>query len=204
MYKQYYLGSDIGVTNLPGQQATISACVERELEQHLYNLISDNTPGFTPEPNEDDVQSCMDIIADWISERHPLDSRRMKLFKLPQECGESMVQYSNRILDLADECDLNNTKQQEIIVIIFICGCRSPQFCKELRRHGVGITWQFIRKEAQGWDRSLRCEEQNGDKAFNITKNASQTSNQSQARNPRQNNPSPKKKKADAFFKGKC
>ena len=43
-YKQYYLGSDIGVTNLPGQQATISECVDRELEQHLYNLISDNTP----------------------------------------------------------------------------------------------------------------------------------------------------------------
>ena len=26
-YEQYYLGSDIGVTNLPGQQATISGCL---------------------------------------------------------------------------------------------------------------------------------------------------------------------------------
>ena len=43
-YEQYYFGSDIGVTNLPGQQATISGCVDQELEQHLYNLISDNTP----------------------------------------------------------------------------------------------------------------------------------------------------------------
>ena len=43
-YEQYYLGSDIGVTNIPGQQATISGCVDRQLEQHLYNLISDNTP----------------------------------------------------------------------------------------------------------------------------------------------------------------
>ena len=84
-YEQYYLGSDIGVTNIPGQQATISGCVDRELEQHLYNLISDNTPVFTPEPNEDEVTSCMDIIAEWIAERHPLDARRMELFKLPQE-----------------------------------------------------------------------------------------------------------------------
>ena len=67
MYEQYYLGSDIGVTNLPGQQATISGCVDRELEHPLYNLFSDNTPVFTPEPNEDEIQSCMDIIADWIS-----------------------------------------------------------------------------------------------------------------------------------------
>ena len=52
-----------------------------------------------------------------------------------------MVQYSNRILDLADECDLNDKTQQEIMAMIFICGCRSPQFRKELRRHGVGITW---------------------------------------------------------------
>ena len=82
--------------------------MDRELEQHLYNLISDNTPVLTPEPNEDEVTSCMDIIADWIAERRPLDSRRMELFKLPQERGESMVQYSNRILDIADKCDLND------------------------------------------------------------------------------------------------
>ena len=62
--------------------------MDRELEQHLYNLISDNTPVFTPEPNEDGVTSCMDIIADWIAERHPLDERRMELFKLPRN-GEN-------------------------------------------------------------------------------------------------------------------
>ena len=48
--------------------------MDRELKHHLYNLISDNMPVFTPEPNEDKVVSCMDIIADWIAERHPLDS----------------------------------------------------------------------------------------------------------------------------------
>ena len=63
-YEQYYLGSDIGVTNLPGQQATISGCVDRELEQHLYNLISDNMPVFTPEPNED--SSCRkNVVSPW-------------------------------------------------------------------------------------------------------------------------------------------
>ena len=89
-YEQYYLGSNIGVTNIPGQQATISGCMDREMEQHLYNLISDNTPIFTPEPNEDEVTSCMDIISDWIAERHPLDARRMELFKLPKEQGEGI------------------------------------------------------------------------------------------------------------------
>ena len=78
--------------------------------------------------------SCMDFILDWITERHPLDSRRMELFKLPQEWGgESMVQYSNRILDLGDECELNEITQQEIMAMIFICGCRSTQFRKDLR-----------------------------------------------------------------------
>ena len=92
--------------------------MDRELEQHLYNLISDKTPVFTPEPNEDEIPSCMDIIADWIAKRHPLDSRRMELFKLPQEQGESMVQYSNRILDIADECDLNDIMQQDIMAMV--------------------------------------------------------------------------------------
>ena len=67
-----------------------------------------------------------------------------------------MVAYSNRILDIADECDLNDITQQEIMAMVFITHCRSPQFRQELRRHGVGVTWQFIRKEAQGWDRSKR------------------------------------------------
>ena len=202
--KKYYLGSDIGVTNLLGQQATISGCVDRELEQHLYNLISDNTPVCMPEPNEDEVTFSMDIITDWIAERHPLDSRCMELFKLLQERGESMVQYSNWILDIADECDLNDITQQEIMAMVFITHCRSPQFRKELRRHRVGITWQFIRKEAQGWDRSQRCEEQSNDKAYTVKRNTSNAQNRSQARNQRPNHASSKKEKADAFFQGKC
>ena len=114
-YGQYYLGSNLGITNIPGQQAT-------PLEQRLYYSISDNTPIFTPEPNEDEVMSCMNFIADLTTERPPFDSRTMELFKFPQERGESMVQYSNRILDLADKCDLNEITQQEIMAMIFICG----------------------------------------------------------------------------------
>ena len=89
--------------------------------------------------------------------------------------------------------------------MIFICGCRSAQFRKELRRQGVGVSWKFIRKEATGWDRSLRCEEQNGDnKALDVTKKPSQAAGKSQAKTPRPINPSPKREKAEAFFSGKC
>ena len=66
-------------------------------------MIRENTPIFIPEPNEDEIQSCMDFIYDWITQRHPLDTKRMELFKMSQERGESMVGYSNRISDLADK-----------------------------------------------------------------------------------------------------
>ena len=115
-----------------------------------------------------------------------------------------MVAYSNRILDIADECDLNDITQQEIMAMFFITHCRSPQFRQELRRHGVGVTWQFIRKEAQGWDRSKRCEEQSNDKAYAVKRNTQKAQNRSQAKNQRPNNASPKKELADAFFQGKC
>ena len=82
-FEQYFLGSDLDVTHLPGQQAALSDSVNRELEQHLYNNISDNTPIFTPESNEDNIISCVDFIRDRITECHPLVSRRMELFKLP-------------------------------------------------------------------------------------------------------------------------
>ena len=82
------------------------------------------------------------------------EARRMELFKLPQEQGEGMVAYSNRILDIEDECDLNDITQQEIMAMVFITHCRSPQLRQELRRQGVVVTWQFIRTEAQGCDRS--------------------------------------------------
>ena len=106
----------------------------------------------------------------------------MELFKLPQERGESIVQYSNRILDIADECDLNDITQQEIMAMVFITHCRSPQLCKELRRHGVGVPWQFIRKEAQGWDRSQKCEEQSNEKAFAIKRMGTQAKRRTEAK----------------------
>ena len=57
----------------------------------------------------------------------PAGLRGMELLKLPQERDESMVQYSNRILGIADECDLNDITQQEIMAMVFITHCRSPQ-----------------------------------------------------------------------------
>ena len=45
---------------------------------------------MTTRPYEDEVTLCMDIISDWIAERHPLDARRMGLFKLPKEQGEGI------------------------------------------------------------------------------------------------------------------
>ena len=97
-----------------------------------------------------------------------------------------------------------DTRQQEIMAMVFITHCRSLQFRKELRQHGVGVTWQFIRKEAQGWDRSQRREEQNNEKAYDIKRNTQKVQNRSQAKNQCPNNASPKKELADAFFQGKC
>ena len=108
-------------------------------------------------------------------------------FKLPQEQGEGMVAYSNRILDLADECDLNDITQQEIMAMVFITHTRSPQFRQELRRHGVGVTWQFIRKEAQGWDRSKRCEEQSNGQAYAVQRNPPRTGQRNQRGTPARN-----------------
>ena len=119
-----------------------------------------------------------------------------------------MVAYSNRILDLADECDLNDITQQEIMAMVYITHTRSPQFRQELRRHGVGVTWQFIRKEAQGWDRSKRCEEQSNDKAYAVQRNPQRTGQRNQrgtqAKNTRPRGGQSKRKLAEAFFQGKC
>ena len=68
----------------------------------------------------------------------------------------------------------------------------------------VGVTWQFIRKEAQGCDRSQRCEEQSNDKAYTVKRNTGNAQSRSQARKQRPNNSSSKKEKADAFCQGKC
>ena len=92
--------------------------------------------------------------------------------------------------------------------MVFITHCRSPQFRQELRRHGVGVTWQFIRKEAQGWDRSKRCEEQSNDKAYAVQRNPQRTGQRNQrgtqAKNTRPRGGQSKRELAEAFFQGKC
>ena len=91
------------------KKASLAGCLDSDVEQHLYSAIS------TPEPNNDKIISCIDHIYQSINKRHPLDTRRTELFKLMQEPGESMVAYSNRILYLADECELNEITQHEIM-----------------------------------------------------------------------------------------
>ena len=56
----------LGVTAPPPEAGGIAPGAS----QHLYNMVSDNTPIFMPEPNEDEIQSCMDFMYDWITERH--------------------------------------------------------------------------------------------------------------------------------------
>ena len=92
--------------------------------------------------------------------------------------------------------------------MVFITHCRSPQFRQELRRHGVGVTWQFIRKEAQGWDRSKRCKEQSNEKAYavqrNPARNTQKNQKRNQARTQRPGGAPSKRELAEAFFQGKC
>ena len=88
----------MSITHISGQQAALAGNIDRDIEHHLhYSVISDNTPIFTPDPNEDKVQSCMEFICSWITERHPLE-----VFTLSQELGETKVAYSTRISDLTD------------------------------------------------------------------------------------------------------
>ena len=80
----------------------------------------------------------------------------MELFKLSQKRSESVVSYSNRISDVADEYELNEITQLEIM--IFICVDWSTRFRLDLRCQGEGITWQFIKNQGTGWDRVSRYE----------------------------------------------
>ena len=92
--------------------------------------------------------------------------------------------------------------------MVFITHTRSPQFRQKMRRHGVGVTWQFIRKEAQGWDRSKRCEEQSNGQAYAVQRNPQRTGQRNQrgtpAQNPRPRGGQSKRELAEAFFQGKC
>ena len=58
-FEQYYLGSNMGITNIPGQQAALAGCLDADIEQYLYSFIGDNTPIFIPEPNDDEVASSV-------------------------------------------------------------------------------------------------------------------------------------------------
>ena len=75
---KYYLGLDMGVTNIPGQQANLVGCLAADIEQNLYSVIGDNNPVFTPEPN-DEILSCMDYIYQWITKCHSLNTRQTQI-----------------------------------------------------------------------------------------------------------------------------
>ena len=59
-FEQYYLGSDMGVINIPGQQATLAGYLDADIEQYLCSILGYNTLIFTQEPNDDEVFSGID------------------------------------------------------------------------------------------------------------------------------------------------
>ena len=75
------------VTHITGQQATLAGCIDGDIEQFLYSVISDNTPIFTPEPNEDEILSCMDYVYSWITERHPWTPGEWSYSSSPRKGG---------------------------------------------------------------------------------------------------------------------
>ena len=104
----------------PGVQRGL---LENDIDSHLANAlrahpdITDDTP-----IESDNGTNCLKILKDIFMDKNPTWVRRKTWFECTQKEDETVIQWWNRKLEIAKQCDLENMKPEELAMLQFMMG----------------------------------------------------------------------------------
>ena len=154
-FTAYFGSSNFAADSIPGQQAVLFSVIDGQIMNYVDREIDKDTPVFAEKKPRNDailagavtrIQCCMDVVKQYFDEKYPLLNRRLDLFTMVQLQGEPFSAFCRRIQVLAEECDLGNLTQEDIMVISAINGSRS-NILFELRKEPE-IKWKHIKELA--------------------------------------------------------
>ena len=134
------------------QQANLLVCVEPSIATEIVSSVDENTPVYKPENAPEDMISCMDVIETIFMHEYPILKRRCDFTQLRQDRGETMSQFILRVTQHANECDLNNMKLEDHLIMLAMIGTREEDLRGALYRLREP-KWQEVKTVALDYER---------------------------------------------------
>jgi len=136
-FQAYFDASMLILESRRGQRTALFKNLDRTLEAHVRQQSDEDTPVFE-EPRDDDLEdgppSCIEYVLEYFSKTYPMAARRIDLLRIRQDRAEPRRAYLRRIQNLADECDLAEITQEDLMILISINGAETEEDRRSMRK----------------------------------------------------------------------
>ena len=151
-FRHFFRASNMEKSPAQEQQANLLVCVEPSIATEIVSSVDENTPVYKPENAPEDMISCMDVIETIFMHEYPILKRRCDFTQLRQDRGETMSQFILRVTQHANECDLNNMKLEDHLIMLAMIGTREEDLRGALYRLREP-KWQEVKTVALDYER---------------------------------------------------
>ena len=127
------------------QQIHFLSCLTTRLEARMNDVIHENTPVV---PTSGQPTSCLELLEEEFLITHPLVNRRHDFFCCAQSHNEKLTDFMIRLVELAQEADLESLGKDELILFQGLSGTNDREFQQNFLR-GETHTLAKLKKMAQ-------------------------------------------------------
>ena len=134
-FHDYYLASNMQVSNLQQQHAYLFSCMDSYMENKLRPQVKDEADELYPIFTDDATQpSCMSVIEEEFTYTHPMLVRRKQFLEIRQPSGQKFTDFAEKLERMSLEIDLANFTGDDLLRTKFVAGCTDRQLLERFLR----------------------------------------------------------------------
>ena len=130
-FRTFYHSSNLQACSIPDQQQYLLGCMDLDFATALTQKIDPGSPIFEDEENDRD--SCMELLHDEFMIKHPLVSRRYEFFTTQQKPGQDILQWQSQQKTRATEADLDQMTPEDLMVLAYLINVTDSKLKEKLQ-----------------------------------------------------------------------
>ena len=130
-FRTFYNSSNLQACSIPDQQQYLLGCMDLDFATALTQKIDPESPIFEDEDNDRD--SCMELLHDEFMIKHPLVSRRYEFFTTQQKPGQDILQWQSQQKTRATEADLDQMTPEDLMVLAYLINVTDSKLKEKLQ-----------------------------------------------------------------------
>ena len=109
-------------------------CLDANLSNHVSVTAQGDTPIMAYEDNDDEEETCLNIIDAEFIKRYPIATRGHDLIQQRQQHGQPLTTYINNMLALGRDADTARLRPEDWLANLIIAGTVDEEAKKELMK----------------------------------------------------------------------